>query len=114
MSKKRGKWLKRLMSSSCNSIDLKPSGSPLVEREVLAAQEVALVRQAISELKPKYQRAFILHKFRDWSIADIAVDMGMTPRMVRSYIARSVCYCRLRLDGEHAEAAFDTVKELMP
>src|SRR5882757_4953074 len=29
------------------------SGSPLVEREVLAAQEVALVRQAISELKPK-------------------------------------------------------------
>lgn len=90
------------------------SGSPLVEREVLAAQEVALVRQAISELKPKYQRAFILHKFRDWSIADIAVDMGMTPRMVRSYIARSVCYCRLRLDGERAEAAFDTVKELMP
>jgi RNA polymerase sigma factor (sigma-70 family) len=90
------------------------AGSPLVEREVLAAQELALVRKAISELKPNYQRAFILHKFRDCSIAQIAVDMGMSPRMVRSYIARSVCYCRLRLDGEPAAAALDLLKELMP
>jgi RNA polymerase sigma factor (sigma-70 family) len=90
------------------------SGSPIVEREVLAAQEVALVRQAISELKPNYQRAFILHKFRDWPVTDIAVDMAMTPRMVRSYIARSVCYCRLRLDGEHAKTALAMLKELMP
>jgi RNA polymerase sigma-70 factor (ECF subfamily) len=70
-----------------------------VEQVVLAEQEVALLKQAIKELKPKCRRAFVLHKFYERSVADVATDMALTPRMVRAYIARAVFYCRLRLDG---------------
>lgn len=87
---------------------------PAVEREVLAAQEVALLRQAIAELEPKYQRAFIQHKFRDRPIADIAAELHVTPRMIRTYIARAVLYCRLRLDGHHAEQAAKAAREAIP
>lgn len=72
---------------------------------MLAEQELELIKEAIGELKSKYQRAFVLHKFDERSIAEVAVEMDLTPRMVRTYIARTVFYCRLRLDGVgHAEA----------
>jgi RNA polymerase sigma factor (sigma-70 family) len=85
---------------------------PPVEHGVMAQQEIALVRQAIAELKPKYQRAFISHKFRERSISDVAIDMDVTPRMVRTYIARAVFYCRLRLDGCSPDSARRAMMEL--
>jgi RNA polymerase sigma factor (sigma-70 family) len=87
---------------------------PSVEREVLAAQEVSLVRQAISELESKYQRALVLHRFRDQPVAEIANQLGVTPRMVRTYIARAVLYCKVRLEGRGADAAWMAVKEMLP
>jgi RNA polymerase sigma factor (sigma-70 family) len=87
---------------------------PAVEREVLAAQEVGLLRQAIAELEPKYRQALIQHKFRDRPVADIAAELGVSPRMARSYIACAVLYCRLRLDGHSAPAAAAAAKELLP
>jgi RNA polymerase sigma factor (sigma-70 family) len=85
-----------------------------VEQEVLAAQEVVLLRQAILELKPSHQRALVLHKFREQSIAEIAAQLGVTPRMVRGYIACAVLYCRLRLDGHSPAVALSASKELLP
>jgi RNA polymerase sigma factor (sigma-70 family) len=87
---------------------------PSVEREVLSAQEVSLVRQAISELESKYQRALVLHRFRDQPVAEIANQLGVTPRMVRTYIARAVLYCKVRLEGRGADAAWMAVKEMLP
>lgn len=87
---------------------------PAVEREVLAAQEVTLLRQAVSELEPRYRRAFILHKYNDQPIADIALELKVTPRMVRTYVARAVLYCRLRLDGHAAEGAAKAAREALP
>jgi RNA polymerase sigma factor (sigma-70 family) len=87
---------------------------PAVEREVLAAQEVALLQQAIAELEPKYKRALIQHKFRDRTIADIAVELDVTPRMVRTYVARAVLYCRLRLDGHQRGEAAKAAREALP
>ena len=83
-----------------------------VEQAVLAEQEVVLVKQAVAELKPKYLRAFVLHKFHDRSIAEVAAEMQLTPRMVRSYIARSVFYCQLRLDGYSPAEANKAMMEL--
>jgi len=83
-----------------------------VEREVLAEQELSLLKGAIRELKPKYQRAFMLHKFSERPVKEVAVEMGITPRMVRSYITRAVFYCRLRLDGYGVDDARKAMKEL--
>ncbi len=85
-----------------------------VERAVLAEQELALIREAIDELKPKYQRALLLHRLRDRSVAEIAAEMQVTPRMVRTYIARAILYCRLRLDGHDVEVAMRAMTELQP
>lgn len=41
---------------------------PSVEHEVQAEQEVSLLREVIAELEPKYQRALVLHRVRDWSM----------------------------------------------
>jgi RNA polymerase sigma factor (sigma-70 family) len=85
-----------------------------VERAVLAEQQVALIREAIDELKPKYQRALLLHRLKDCSVAEIAAEMQVTPRMVRTYIARAILYCRLRLDGYDLEVATRAMMELQP
>lgn len=85
-----------------------------VEREVQAAQEVSLLRQIVTELEPKYQRALELHRLRDWPVADIAAELGITTRRARTYIARSVLYCRLRLDGHSPEDASSKIKEMLP
>jgi RNA polymerase sigma factor (sigma-70 family) len=85
-----------------------------VEREVLAAQEASMLAQVIAELEPKYQRALLLHKLRDRPVADVAADLKVTPRRARTYIARAVLYCRLRLDGRDAQDAMKSVKEMLP
>jgi RNA polymerase sigma factor (sigma-70 family) len=69
------------------------------DRRVLAAQELALIEQALYELPPKYRRAFILHRFDDWTTAQIAQELGVRERMVRNYIQRTVIYCKLRVNG---------------
>ncbi len=85
-----------------------------VERAVLAEQQVALIRAALDELKPKYRRALLLHRLRDCSIAEIAAEMQVTPRMVRTYVARAILYCRLRLDGHEIDAAKRAIMEVQP
>jgi RNA polymerase sigma factor (sigma-70 family) len=82
-----------------------------VVRAALAEQEIDLVRIAIQELKPKYRRALVLHKFHDLSIAQVAADMNITPRMVRSYITRALVYCQLRIDGASADVAYESMME---
>ena len=89
-----------------------PAVAVSAEDEVTAQQDLALVRQAIAELKPSYQTAFAMNKFLDRSIADIAAAMDLTPRMVRVYVTRTVFYCRLRLDGCSQDAAYQAMMEL--
>jgi len=69
------------------------------ERRLMAAEELALLEQALYELPPKYRRAFILHRFDDWSTEQIAADLGVNKRMVRNYLSRTTLYCQLRLRG---------------
>jgi len=85
-----------------------------VMQAALAQQEVDLVRAAIQELKPKYRQALILNKFHDLSISQIASEMHLTPRMVRSYVTRALIYCQLRIDGATADDAYRAMMEKDP
>src|SRR5258706_2481262 len=51
-----------------------------VEQAGLDEQEVGLLQLAIQELKPKCRRAFVLHKFHEQSVVDVATEMDLTPR----------------------------------
>jgi RNA polymerase sigma factor (sigma-70 family) len=75
------------------------------ERAAIAKQEVALLKQAVSELPDKCHQAFRLHKLEDRSFQEVAQIMGLTERMVRKYITRALVYVRLRREGLSAAAA---------
>ena len=74
------------------------SASP-TECSVMASDELQVLRSALSELPPKCQRAFLLHRFEDLSTVEVGARMGLTDRMVRKYVKRALLYCRLRLSG---------------
>src|SRR5512146_2186090 len=75
------------------------SAQPTPEQFVTDAQELKLVERLIDELPPKCRRAFLLHKVYGLDFADIAKQMGLGERMVRTYVCRAILYCRAGLDA---------------
>lgn len=78
------------------------SAQPTPEKLVTDAQELKLVERLIDELPPKCRRAFLLHKVYGLDFADIAKQMGLGERMVRTYVCRAILYCRAGLDAARA------------
>lgn len=71
--------------------------TPAPEIGLGARQEIENVLAAVSALPPKCRYAFIMHRFHDHSIPDVARLMSVSERMVRIYIERAVVFCRKRL-----------------
>lgn len=78
------------------------TSQPTPEQFANDAQEVALAERLIAELPPKCRRAFLLHKIYGLDFADIAKQMGLGERMVRTYVVRAILYCRAGLDAARA------------
>ncbi len=74
------------------------SAQPTPEKFATDAQELRLAERLIDELPPKCRRAFLLHKVYGLDFADIAKQMGLGERMVRTYVCRALLYCRAGLD----------------
>ena len=65
--------------------------SPItLERQLMGAQDVERLKQAIIGLKPKCRRAFMLSRFRQWSYAKIAKEMGVSVKTVEYYISKAL------------------------
>jgi RNA polymerase sigma-70 factor (ECF subfamily) len=77
------------------------------ERSVLAADQYQQFLACLQELPAKCRQAFELHRLRELSVAEVAMEMGLSDRMVRKYIARAVIYCRFRMDGNSPEATLE-------
>lgn len=79
------------------------SAQPTPEQFATDAQELKLAERLIDELPPKCRRAFLLHKFYGLDFSDIARQMGLGERMVRTYVFRALLYCRAGLDAARAD-----------
>jgi RNA polymerase sigma factor (sigma-70 family) len=77
-------------------------GHPTPEQFASDAEQLKLVQKLVNELPPKCRRAFLLHKLHGLDFADVAKQMGLGERMVRTYVVRAVIYCRAGLDAAHA------------
>ncbi len=88
----------------------KPVDRLTPEHRVLASQELKVFRRALFELSPKCRRAFVLHRFREWSHEEIARELGVQKRMVRHYLTQAGLYCKLRVSGLSAAEAKKQVK----
>lgn len=84
---RESKWLEEL------------SAQPTPEQFATDAQELKVAERLIDELPPKCRRAFLLHKVYGLDFADIARQMGLGERMVRTYVCRALLYCRAGLDA---------------
>jgi RNA polymerase sigma factor (sigma-70 family) len=74
-------------------------GEPSPEQLAASAQDMHLLEKLIDELPPKCRRAFLLHTVHGLEFAQIAAQMGLRERMVRTYIVRATVYCRAGLDA---------------
>ena len=80
------------------------------ERRTLAAEELGFVNRCLEELSPSCQRAFYMHRVQGMAVTDIAVELGVTERMVRHHLTRALTYCQLRLRGASKEEALERLK----
>lgn len=78
--------------------------SPSPERVLDAEQELAMVREAVSELPASCRTAFLLHKIHQVPLTETARRMRLSVRMVRLYIARALAHCAGRLDSATRDA----------
>lgn len=85
------------------------NAQPTPEQSACDAQQLKLAQRLVDELPPKCRRAFLLHRVYGLDFRDIAKQMGLGERMVRTYVVRAVLYCRSGLDaaGSQAEASRD-------
>ena len=70
------------------------------ERRVSGTQDIEFMESLLEALPPKCRRAFLLNRCYGMDYDAIAKEMGLKPRMVRTYVVRALLYCRSRMDGE--------------
>ena len=80
------------------------------DQEVEAVNQMEVLQRALQELPARYRRAFYLSRYHEWTTAQIAADMQIQERMARQYVGRATIYCKRRLEGMPAGAAY---RELM-
>lgn len=74
-------------------------GDPPTQEKALAArQQLKAVKEALEELPARCREAFVLSRHDGRSTSDIAVELGVSDRMVRLYLVRAI---------EHVQAALE-------
>ena len=88
----------RLLNKSAEEASGGSSGSDHVMDD--GEEKLALLKEAILSLKPKYQTVVSLRFFENLSHAEIADIIGKNESTVRSQLARALKKLRKRLAGE--------------
>src|SRR5581483_2268169 len=70
------------------------------ERAAAGAQEISRLTELLKDLPPKCRHAFILNRFHGLDFADIASEMKLSERMVRTYVVRALLHCRAELEPQ--------------
>ena len=70
---------------------------PAFEGELDAAQLTARLRVVLKQLPAKYHAAVVLHFTHGLSYHEVAVRMGVSPRMAKRYVAQALVHCRRRM-----------------
>jgi RNA polymerase sigma factor (sigma-70 family) len=81
-----------------------------VERGLIASEELDFVRKVLAELPKPCQRAFWMHRAQGATVAEIAVALEVTERMVRHHLSRALIYCQLRMSGASENEAKKRLK----
>ena len=69
------------------------------ERALIAREELVIITRALGELPPRCREAFRLSREEGFSTTEIAARLGVSDRMVRLYLVRSLEHVQTRLGG---------------
>ena len=75
------------------------SEQPSAERELSAAEDLALVRAAIEGLPPKCRQVFLLSRVRQMSYPQIARHCGISVKMVEKHVSHALKICAQKVGG---------------
>jgi RNA polymerase sigma-70 factor (ECF subfamily) len=82
-----------------------PDDQPGADAHLIHKQRLELLRRAIQELPARQRRAFILSRFHNYSLAEIAADMGIGVEGVKKHLSRALQHCSAALDRTDPEKA---------
>jgi len=68
--------------------------SPTVENSVAADEALQLIKNSLGSLPHKCRDAFLLHRGRDMSYPEIAIQLDVSTSMVEKYIIRALKHLR--------------------
>lgn len=71
--------------------------APSAERTVSAEQELDKIYEIVDQMPVKVRRAFLLHRGKDLSYAEIASEMDVSMSMVEKYIMQALKLIRQEL-----------------
>lgn len=79
---------------------------PSLEQEYESREQLSLVLEAVRELPPKCQRAFVLKRIYGYSQKEIAEEMGISVNTVEIHLTRAILHCtefmkRVNSEGEN-------------
>jgi len=69
--------------------------APSPEEQLLFRQTLLELDELLESLGVKVKRAFVLAQFEGMTYANIAREIGVTPRTVVTYVARAMAHCCL-------------------
>lgn len=94
----------RHLSDQCpvDAVEL-ASDQPSAERQLSAAQDLAVLRAAIAGLPPRCRQVFLLSRVRQMTYPQIARHCGISVKMVEKHISHALAICMQKVGGD----AFD-------
>ncbi|MEJ1964693.1 MAG: sigma-70 family RNA polymerase sigma factor [Gammaproteobacteria bacterium] len=80
------------------------SSEPTPEDLAGRDQEARLAARYLQELPEPCRRAFVLYRVYEYSLEEVAREMGVSERMIRYYVVQAMSHCRTRLREGHGES----------
>lgn len=74
-----------------------PEQKPTLEQQLYTQEKIEFLKQAVSELPPRCQQVFIMHKFRNYPYSRIMAELGISESTVLKHIVKAMGHCRKRM-----------------
>ncbi|WIO74797.1 RNA polymerase sigma factor [Porticoccaceae bacterium LTM1] len=81
--------------------DIHSSDAP--ETIAQAVEELDIVRRAILDMRPKWRRAFVLHRFEHKSYRQIAEEMGVSVKQIEKLISSALTRIRAAVQEQESK-----------
>jgi RNA polymerase sigma factor (sigma-70 family) len=78
-------------------VEAQVAESPRLDQQIDAQSRVARLREVLPQLSPKCRAAVIMQYRFELSYQEIASRLGVSPHMVKKYLAQALSHCRRRM-----------------